>query len=183
MRKIAALFATFTLLLSGASWAGEEQSAHDFSFNGLNGKPLEMAAFKGKTVLLVNTASKCGYTPQYKGLQALWKDYEDKGLVVIGVPSGDFRDQEYDDNEKIAQFCEINYGVTFPLAEKNHVVGDEAHAIYKWLKASLGEESAPQWNFHKYLISADGTPVTWFATKVKPQDDVVIAAIEAQIGG
>jgi len=175
-------FIAALMILTNTGTAGDTPTAHDFTFNSLGGEPMDMSQYAGKTILLVNTASKCGYTPQYEGLQALWKEYESKGLVIVGVPSGDFSNQEYDDNEKIAQFCEINYGVTFPLTEKNHVIGDQAHPVYQWLKASLGDHSVPAWNFHKYLIDADGKPVTFFETKVKPRDEQVIAAIEATLG-
>lgn len=181
MRTLLGLIATLMMITNIAA-ANDTSSAHDFSFNSLSGEPMDMSQYAGKTVLLVNTASKCGYTPQYEGLQALWKEYESKGLVIVGVPSGDFSNQEYDDNEKIAQFCEINYGVTFPLTEKTHVIGEDAHPVYQWLKASLGEESVPGWNFHKYLIDAEGKPVAFFETKVKPRDSQIIAAIEATLG-
>ncbi len=162
------------------AFAGDE-SVHDFNFTSIDGTEMSMADFAGHPVLLVNTASKCGFTPQYEGLQALWESHREKGLIIVGVPSGDFRGQEFDDSGKIKQFCEVNYGVNFPLTDKYHVIGDEAHPLYKWLETKLGAESIPKWNFHKYLISADGKAVTFFPTTTKPRDPSIMAAIEAEL--
>lgn len=123
-------------------------------------------AFKGKLVLAVNTASNCGYTPQFKGLEALYQKYKDNGLVIIGFPSNDFN-QEFDNAEKTANVCYLNYGVTFPMMQKSSVKGDSANAFFKQLIAASGQE--PQWNFHKYLISQDGNNVTTFASNVTPE--------------
>lgn len=172
----------FVLLFAVASSAiSQEKSVHDFAFKTIDGDAMPMSQYAGKVVLLVNTASKCGYTPQYEGLQTLWTTYKDKGLVVIGVPSNDFRQQEPGTAAEIKEFCEINYGVDFPLAEKSKVIGDDAHPLYVWLKEKLGRESRPKWNFHKYLIDSKGNPVAFFPTKVKPTSQEVLAKIEAEL--
>lgn len=156
-------------------------SAHDFEFTSLDGKPLKMSAFAGRPVLVVNTASECGATPQYAGLQSLWEKYRDTGLVVLGVPSNDFGGQEPGTEHQIAQFCETNYSVTFPMTSKNKVIGGEAHPFYKWVVDQAGEDAAPRWNFHKYLIGADGELAGVFGTKITPESDELTSAVEAAI--
>lgn len=155
--------------------------AHDFQFTRIEGGPLPLSDFKGKAVLVVNTASRCGYTPQYTGLQKLWRTYRDKGLVVLGVPSNDFGGQEPGTAAEIKTFCETNFEVDFPLAGKEPVKGDAAHPFYKWAVRELGPESAPKWNFHKYLIGPDGNLVGWFSTKTTPDAPDLTAAIDAAI--
>ncbi len=177
--KLLAVFAVFFFVASTAM--AEEKSVHDFSFKTIEGDAMPMSQYAGKVILLVNTASKCGYTPQFEGLQTLWTQYKDKGLVIVGVPSGNFKEQELDTGKEIKEFCEINYGVNFPLAEKNNVIGDKAHPLYVWLKSKLGNESRPKWNFHKYLIDSKGNPVTYFPTKVKPMSAEVIENIEFEL--
>jgi len=167
--------------LSGAAMAGEAASAHDFAFTSIEGTPLPLADFKGKVVLLVNTASRCGFTPQYTDLQAVWERYRDRGFVVLGVPSNDFGGQEPGSEAEIKQFCEVNFDVDFPLTSKEHVVGDSAHPFYRWAVKQFGFAAKPRWNFHKYLIGPDGELVEWFATPTKPTAEKVIRAIEAQL--
>ena len=123
-------------------------SAWDFDFASIDGKPLPMRTFAGKAVLLVNVASACGFTPQYGGLQELHAGRRSEGLVVLGVPSNDFGAQEPGSEEKIRQFCETSFGVTFPMTAKQTVVGAAAHPLYRWIAAELGEGAAPRWNFH-----------------------------------
>jgi len=157
-------------------------SAYDFSFLTLNSKkPLPITQFKGKVILVVNTASKCGFTSQYRGLETLYQTYKDKGLVVIGVPSNDFGSQEPGTSEDIGTFCEINYGVTFPLTEKEKVVGKEAHPFYKWTKEKLGMTSVPRWNFHKILINKNGEAVDSFFSTTGPESTALIKAIEKEL--
>lgn len=136
-------------------------------------------AYAGKVVLVVNTASKCGYTPQYEGLEALYKAHKDRGLVVLGFPSDQFAGQEYADDAEIAKFCTLNYGVTFPMYRKSDVKGDKANPLFKALTAATGE--TPSWNFNKYLISRDGKTVTHFGSTVKPESAELVKAVEAAL--
>jgi glutathione peroxidase len=156
-------------------------TAHDFSFTSIEGKPLSLADFAGKAVLVVNTASACGLTPQYKGLQALWDAKKDEGLVVLGVPSNDFGAQEPGSEPQVKEFCEVRYGVTFPLTSKNPVIGAEAHPFYRWVAGELGESAAPKWNFHKYLIAKDGSIAGVFGSRTEPSSPDLTAAIEAAL--
>lgn len=153
-------------------------SAHDFSFQSIDGQPLPLATFKGKAVLVVNTASQCGFTPQYKGLEALYDRYGAQGLIVLGVPSNDFGGQEPGQNSDIKNFCETTFDVSFPLTEKAHVTGADAHPFYKWAAEKMGVVAKPRWNFHKYLIGPDGALVDWFSTVTEPTSPRITKAIE-----
>ena len=164
-----------SVVLGGGAMA---TNAHDFSFDAIEGGPLPMSSFKGKAVLVVNTASFCGFTPQYEGLQALWQDYQDKGLVVLGVPANNFGAQEPGSDQEIKRFCEANYAVDFPLTAKVSVAGRDAHPFYKWAETTLGASSAPKWNFHKYLVDAEGNLVAAFPTSVKPRSAQLIEAVD-----
>lgn len=156
-----------------------DKTAYDFSFETLVGEdPLPLSAYRGKVLLVVNTASKCGFTGQYKGLQALYTRYKEKGLVVIGVPSNDFGEQEPGNGQEIKKFCELNYGVDFPMASKVAVTGDDAHGFYQWIHGVLGFGSAPKWNFHKYLIDRNGKPVDYFISMTDPESEKLTSAIE-----
>ena len=157
-------------------------SAHDFEFASIDGKPLKLSQLAGKPILVVNTASQCGLTPQYRGLEALWEKYRDRGLVVLGVPSNDFGGQEPGTEAEIKNFCTTRYQVTFPMTSKNPVIGASAHPFYKWVVSQLGDAAAPRWNFHKYLIDAKGELAGTFGSKVAPDDAALTTAIEAQLG-
>jgi glutathione peroxidase len=133
-------------------------------------------AYGGDVLLVVNTASKCGFTPQFEALEVLHSKYRDRGFAVLGFPSGDFKAQEFDDEGEIAKFCTLTYGVKFPMFEKVHVVGDAATPLYKQLAATAGE--APKWNFHKYLIGRDGQLIASYGSRTAPDDAAVVAAIE-----
>lgn len=150
----------------------------DVAYRPLAGKdPVNLAhRYHGRVLLVVNTASKCGFTPQYEGLEALQKSYSARGLSVLGFPSNDFKGQEPGDEKDIQEFCTLTYGVKFPMFEKVHVVGDQATPLYKGLTAATGV--APGWNFHKYLIGRDGTVIAQFPSRVKPDDKELVAAIE-----
>jgi len=154
------------------------ESAHDFSFKSLEGKPLNLADFAGRPMVIVNTASKCGFTPQYEGLEALWQAKRDKGLVVLGVPSNDFAGQEPGNASEIKSFCQVRYGVDFPLTEKVHVTGAEAHPLFKWIGAKGGFLAKPHWNFYKYLIGPDGQFVDWFSSITSPNSGRFTKAVE-----
>lgn len=157
-------------------------TAWGFDLTAIDGKPMPMSHYRGKVVLLVNTASMCGFTPQYEGLQKLQETYGRKGFTVIGVPSGDFKSQEYDDNKQIKQFCESKFGINFPLAEKAHVTGDNAIPIYRWARNTLPIQNEPKWNFHKFLIGKDGRLIAGFPSKVEPQSPELVRAIEQAMG-
>ena len=159
------------LFSSGREVAG---SIYDFKVRSLDGKMVDFENFRGKNLLIVNTASKCGYTPQYEPLQKLHELYGDR-LVVIGFPSNDFLWQEPGSNSDIAAFCEKNYGVTFPMFEKISVRGMDQHPLYKWLSAKAGKK--PNWNFCKYFINAEGQVTGFYGPKVDPMDEVITKQI------
>lgn len=152
--------------------------------NSLDGKPVELSKFKGKVLLIVNTASRCGATPQYEDLQALHEKYSKEGLVVLGFPCNQFGSQEPGDSEQIATFCKKNYGVTFPMFEKVEVNGDDACDLYKYLtskKAYPQDAGRVKWNFEKFLINRDGEVVKRFRTGVNPSSQPVVEAIEKEL--
>lgn len=160
-----------------------QKSFHDFKARTLSGDEFDMSALKGKKVLVVNTASKCGNTPQYKDLEALYEKYKDQGFVVIGFPANNFGAQEPGTNEEIAAFCEANYGVTFPMMEKLSVKGDDQSPIYSWLtqKSLNGKmDSEVKWNFQKYMIDENGQLVGVIPPKEKPDSERIISWIEGK---
>lgn len=167
--KIFILASILSLMLTG-------NSIYDFKVTGLDGKEIDFSQFKGKKVLVVNTASKCGYTPQYADLQKLYEQYKDK-LVIVGFPANNFGEQEPGSNEDIGAFCQKNYGVTFPMAEKVSVVGDDAHELFKYLTAEAKKLGTPdpvvKWNFTKFLIDEKGKLVKVFPSKVKPTSEEI----------
>ncbi len=144
----------------------------------LDGGALAPGQFTGKVVLVVNTASFCGYTPQYDGLARLWRDYRDRGLAVLGVPSNDFGRQEPGSAAEIKSFCELTYGVDFPMLSKQEVIGPKAHPLYRWAAEAGGGEAVPQWNFHKILIGRDGKFIAAFPSDVEPGNKTLLKAIE-----
>lgn len=143
---------------------------HDFSADSIAGEEVDLSAYDGKAVLVVNTASKCGFTPQYEGLEELYKTYADQGLVILGFPCDQFGHQEPGDEGEIQEFCQINYGVSFPMFSKIEVNGDEAHPLYKWLRDEKGGllGSKIKWNFTKFLVGKDGTPIKRYGSTTKP---------------
>ena len=156
-------------------------TAHGFSFTGIDGSPLPLSNLKGKAVLVVNVASRCGLTPQYEGLVALDRAYRERGLVVLGVPSNQFAGQEPGTEAEIQTFCSTTFGVDFPLTAKTEVIGEGAHPFYKWAKAELGEAGEPKWNFHKILIGKDGEPIAGFGSRTEPMDPDLKARVEAAL--
>jgi glutathione peroxidase len=161
-----------------ASTSAQPSSIYGFEFNRLDGTPASLADWSGKVLLIVNTASKCGYTPQYEGLQALHAKYSPKGFAVLGFPSNDFGGQEPGTAKEIASFCTSIYAVNFPMFEKTKVVGPERNGLYALLSDAKG---APGWNFHKYLIDKHGHPVQAWPSKVTPEAPEIVSAIEAQL--
>ena len=151
---------------------------YDFTLPGLEGGSIDLGAYPGKPILLVNTASLCGFTPQYEGLQALWTQFQKAGLVVVGIPSDDFGHQEPGSAQEIATFCQRNYGVTFPMAARCHVKGAQAIPLFKWLDSQLGILARPRWNFFKYLTDRQGMPATWFSSLTPPTAWRVRNAVE-----
>jgi glutathione peroxidase len=178
MRRIARAVA---LLLAFAAAPASAEGRVDWTkvpLPAIDGTKHAPALFQGKVVLLVNTASFCGYTGQYEDLQKLWTRYRGKGFVILGVPANDFGAQEPGSNEKIKAFCEENYGVDFPLLEKQTVIGANAHPLYRWAAAATGPAGVPRWNFHKVLIGRDGSLAAWFSTQTPPLDARITGAVE-----
>lgn len=155
-----------------------------FTMPSLEGQPVDLSRYQGKVLLVVNTASKCGHTPQYAQLQQLHDRYQDKGLVVLGFPANDFKNQEPGTDADIKSFCEQNYGVSFPMFSKIHVVGPEKAPLYQYLTSESSNPKFPgevKWNFEKFLISRDGEVVGRFRSGIKPLSDEVVTAIEAEL--
>jgi glutathione peroxidase len=157
-------------------------TAYAFSFKALDGSDISLGSYAGRPILVVNTASLCGYTPQYAGLQELWARYRARGLVVIGVPSNDFGGQEPGGAAEITKTAQGEFHVTFPLTEKVAVKGPDAHPFYKWAAQERPAE-APRWNFHKYLVAHDGSLKAGFTSAMEPADPLIIAAIEQELPG
>ena len=156
-------------------------SAYDYAFDAIAGGPLPLTTFKDKVVLVVNTASKCGLTPQYDGLEKLYSDYKDQGLVVLGVPCNQFMGQEPGTEQDIQTFCSTTFGIDFPMTAKVDVKEAGAHPFYKWAAEQLGEPAVPVWNFHKILIGPDGEAVAAFGPRTDPQAEEITAAVEAAL--
>lgn len=153
-------------------------SAHDYSFDKISGGELPLSTFKDKVVLVVNTASKCGLTPQYNGLEKLYSDYKDKGLVVLGVPCNQFMGQEPGTENEIETFCSTTFGIDFPMTSKVDVKEGGRHPFYAWAEQELGEPAVPVWNFHKILVGKNGEALQAFGPRTEPQDAGLVAAIE-----
>jgi glutathione peroxidase len=156
------------------------KTAHDFTFTAMDGKAVPLARYAGTPVLIVNTASECGLTPQYAGLEALNEAYGPRGLTVIGVPCNDFGAQEPGTEAQIKTFCERNYGVKFLVTRKEKVVGDDAHPFYRFARQMLGPDAVPKWNFHKYLVDGQGGLVS-FSSRVEPLAGELKTAIEQRL--
>ncbi len=171
MKKIVILLLAVVLILPAMAQKSSAQF-YKFKSKSIDGKEISMKAYEGKVVLIVNTASKCGFTPQYEGLEKLYKQYKDKGLVILGFPCNQFGGQEPGSAEEISKFCSLKYGVTFPMFQKIEVNGDNADPLYKYLKTALpgtlGNEI--KWNFTKFLLDKKGNPVSRYGSSTKPED-------------
>jgi glutathione peroxidase len=156
-------------------------TAFDHEFEAIEGGALPLAQWRGKVLLVVNTASFCAFTPQYQGLQTLWERYQTLGLVVIGVPSNDFGAQEPNSDSDILGFCKGAFNVTFPLTAKQVVAGKAAHPFYRWARETLGDTTTPQWNFHKYLVGRDGRLLAAYGSQIEPLSPELASAIETAL--
>jgi glutathione peroxidase len=179
-RSICALFiaalAVFTIPAQSIEAESPCPPTLDHKFANLMDEPVSLCQFRGKVLLIVNTASECGYTPQYDGLEKIYRRYRDKGFAVLGFPANDFGGQEPGSNKEIAQFCRVNYGITFPVFAKTAVIGANANPLFRELATRTGKP--PRWNFHKYLLDKVGQPVAVFESAVEPEDRRITAQIE-----
>ena len=150
----------------------------DFQLNSISGKLIDLKEYKNKVILVVNTASYCGFTKQYDGLQSLWEKYNSKGLIVLGVPSDSFN-QEKKTNKDVKEFCDVNFNISFPLTQIVKVKGEKAHPVYKWAKKNFGNSAVPKWNFHKILINKEGKVQNTYSSLTKPMSNKIIAEIES----
>ena len=155
----------------------KNMNIYDFSFEDIDGNLVSLDKFNGKPIFMVNTASRCGFTPQYENLQSLWSEYKNKNLVVIGIPTNNFR-QEPGSNEEIKDFCETNFGITFPMTEKINVIGKNSHPFYTWARKDFGIGAIPKWNFHKIIIGKNGRVAKSFSSITKPNSKKFIEVIE-----
>ncbi len=175
MRKI--LIILFMLSFFSKVIAGNNSNAYDYEFNSIDGDLIKLSQYKGKIIVVVNVASRCGYTPQYEDLQTLWSEYKSKNLVVLGVPTNNFR-QEPGNNKEIKDFCETNFGITFPMTEKTNVIGKNSHPFFKWAREDFGIGAIPKWNFHKIIIGKDGKVAETFSSITNPSSQKFKKVIE-----
>ena len=166
------------IFFKSSSHAEYEKIFFDFKINSINGDVIDLNDFKGKPVLIVNTASYCGFTKQYDDMQRLWEKYRDRGLVVLGVPSNSFN-QEKTKNNEVKEFCEVNFNINFPLTEITDVKGDNSHEIYKWAKENYGKSAVPKWNFYKILINKEGKIEDTYASLTNPMSKKIIKKVES----
>ncbi len=175
MKKI--LIILFMFSFFSKVTAGNNDNAYDFEFNSLDGDLIKLSQYEGKIIVIVNVASRCGYTTQYEDLQNLWSKYKNKNLVVLGVPTNNFR-QEPGNNKEIKDFCETNFGITFPMTEKINVIGNNSHPFYKWARNDYGIGAIPKWNFHKIIIGKDGKVAETFSSITNPSSKKFLKVIE-----
>ena len=179
MKKIIFLF-IFMFSFFTAGNAQYDQLATNFKFKGIDGNVIDFREYKNKVIVVVNVASRCGFTNQYEDLQKLWTNYRDKGLIVIGVPTDNFK-QEPGTNKEIKDFCESTFGIDFPITEKNNVIGENSHPFFVWAKANHGRSAIPKWNFHKIIIGKNGKVVDTFASITKPSSNKFIKTVDQQL--
>ena len=165
-------------LFKNTSHAEYKKIFYDFKINTITGEQINLKDFKGKPVLIVNTASYCGFTKQYNDMQELWEKYRDKGLIVLGIPSNSFK-QEKNSNNAVKEFCEVNFNINFPLTEITDVKGENAHEIYKWAKENYGKSAVPKWNFYKILINREGKIEETYASLTSPTSKKITKKIES----
>ena len=179
IKKIKNLLLILLMSLFSTNAAGNyEKLAYDFSFNDLDGTLLNLSEYKNKVIVVINVASQCGFTNQYEDMQKIWQQYQERGIVVIGVPSNDFGNQEPGNSKEIKKFCEAKFGITFPMTEKIIVKGDNAHPFYKWAKKNYGRSAVPKWNFHKIVIDKSGKVAVTFSSITNPSSTKFKKTIE-----
>ena len=155
-----------------------DKLAYDFHFNDLDGSPLYLSKYKNKVIVVVNVASQCGFTKQYEDMQNIWEKYRAKGIIMLGIPSNDFGNQEPGSSQEIKNFCEAKFGISFPMTEKVSVKGENAHPFYKWAKKNHGKAAVPKWNFHKIIVGKNGKIVDTFASITNPSSKKFVEALE-----
>ena len=179
MKNLLVIVVTIAMFFfKNSSHADYEKIFYDFKINSISGDIIDLNDFKGKPVLVVNTASYCGFTKQYDDMQELWERYKDKGLIVLGIPSNSFN-QEKKENSEVKKFCEVNFNINFPLTEITDVKGDNAHEIYKWAKENYGKSAVPKWNFYKILINKEGIIEDTYASLTNPTSKKITKKIES----
>ena len=176
--KLIFIVLLFILIILNKTMADNSKTIFDFKIDLINGEELSLSNFEGKSILLVNVASYCGFTKQYDDLQKLYELYGEKNFIILGVPSNQFGSQEPGSEDEIKKFCETNFNITFPMTSKYDVKGDNAHPIYKWAKEVYGKSAIPKWNFHKILINQDGKIEDTFASFTNPMSKKIIKKIE-----
>ena len=183
MSKKLKLFILFIMIsfLSNTVNADYKKLAYDFKFKDLDGSILSLSEYKGKVIVIVNVASRCGFTSQYEDMQKVWMKYQEKGVVMLGVPSNDFGNQEPGNNEDIKNFCEAKFGISFPMTEKVLVKGTEAHPFYIWARENHGKSAIPKWNFHKIIIDKNGKIAETFSSITNPSSKKFIEALDRLI--
>jgi len=165
-------------LFSSSVLGNYDKLAYDFNFKDLDGSDLKLNEYKDKVIIVINVASKCGFTKQYEDMQNVWEKYQSKGIIMLGVPSNDFGNQEPGSNKDIKNFCEAKFGISFPMTEKVSVKGDKAHPFYLWAKKNHGESAVPKWNFHKIIINKKGKIAETFSSITNPSSKKFVNAIE-----
>ena len=171
------LILVITMFFFSTKTYSSDKTFHDFKIDSIEGSEIILSSYKDKVTLLVNTASKCGFTPQYAGLQKLYDRYKNDGLIVLGVPSNEFNQELHKDSD-VKEFCEIRFGVNFPLTKIQKLKGENAHPIYKWISENVSLIGTPRWNFHKYLIGKDGNIINWYSSMTSPSSEGLINDIE-----
>ena len=184
MNLLRSLLAVSCTLLMAATASAADASLYDIPLKDIDGKDTSLKTYAGKPILIVNVASKCGFTRQYTGLEELWRKYKDKGLIVVGFPSNDFGGQEPGTNEEIKKFCSSKFDVTFPLFDKLHTKGAEQHPLYAALTGPTSPVPGPvKWNFNKFLVGKDGKIIARYDSKIEPNDATLAQAIDAALAG
>ncbi len=178
IKKYLFLIIMFGLFSMGSKTYAE--IAYNFKFNGIDGNQINLADYQNKVLVVVNVASRCGFTPQYSDLQKVWEDYKDKNVIIIGVPTNNFK-QEPGSNKEIKDFCETNFNINFPMTEKIDVIGKNAHPFFKWARENYGNGAIPKWNFHKIIIGKDGKVANTFSSITRPSSEKFIKTIEKLI--